>query len=186
LHLLRPNSSDENGGYSSDPLTQTQLHLSDVMPSASLSSSRRSNEKSLRKKRRHVKYGSSSDGSIVGRTPLNFSVHDTILFVRAASSVYLNSLSLRMSDGVVVKTLTGAIELLKIFGVKLFLSAVGETLQHWMRVVLMCGGARRANVRVEALEFLAFFLRLTWDSYGSLFRIRVPILATLTEGKVCF
>jgi hypothetical protein len=183
LYLLRSNSSEEGGFFSSDSLTHTPLHLSDVMPSASFSGSKRSNEKLLRKKRRHVKYGSSSDASFVGKSSLNFSINDTILFIRATSSVYLHALSLRVSDSVRVKTLTGAIELLKIFGVKLFLSAVGETLQHWMRLVLFCGGARRANVRIQALDFLALLLRVTWASHGSLSRIRVPIIATLTEGR---
>mmetsp|Transcript_28804 Transcript_28804/g.41262 ORF Transcript_28804/g.41262 Transcript_28804/m.41262 type:complete len:139 (-) Transcript_28804:526-942(-) len=50
-----------------------------------------------------------------------------------------------------------------------------------MRVVLMCGGARRANLRIQALDFLPVLLRLTWDGHGSLSRIRVPIFAALTE-----
>jgi len=50
-----------------------------------------------------------------------------------------------------------------------------------MRVVLLHCGARRANVRVQASEFLALVLRLTWDSYGSFFRVRVPLLAVQSE-----
>ena len=42
--------------------------------------------------------------------------------------------------------------------------------------------ARRANVRIQALDFLALLLRVTWASHGSLSRIRIPIIATLTEG----
>jgi len=112
---------------------------------------------------------------------LDFSHSDIVAFVRAAASVYLHSLSLRQSDIVCIKTLTAAIELVKIFGIKLFLEAVGETLQHWMRCILTHCGARRAEVRVQALEFLALVLRVTWDSYGSFFRIRVPLLAVQTE-----
>lgn len=112
---------------------------------------------------------------------LNFSVSDIVIFVRATTSLYLHCLSLRQSDVVVCKTLTAAVEILKIFGIKVFLAAVGETLQHWMRTVLMQCGARRANVRVQALEFLALILRLTWDSYGSFYRVRVPLLAIQME-----
>ena len=50
-----------------------------------------------------------------------------------------------------------------------------------MRVVLLHCGARRAKVRVQALEFLALILRLTWNSYGSFFRVRVPLLAVQSE-----
>jgi len=95
LYLLRPHSADNGGSFSNDLIAHTPLHLSDVMPSASFSGPRRGNEKTLRKKKRHAKYGSSSDGSFIGKSALNFSVSDTVLFVRATSSVYLHALSLR-------------------------------------------------------------------------------------------
>jgi len=65
--------------------------------------------------------------------------------------------------------------------IKLFLSAVGETLQHWMRVILEHCGARRAELRVDACEFLNLLLRLTYDSYGSFTRVRLPLLAVQSE-----
>ena len=112
---------------------------------------------------------------------LNFAVTDTIIFVRAATSVYLHALSMKQSDVVITKTLTAAVEIVKIFGIKLFLSAIGETLQHWMRVIVEHCGARRAELRVDACEFLNLLLRLTWDSYGSFSRIRLPLLAVQCE-----
>lgn len=114
-------------------------------------------------------------------SPVQFSNADTVVFVRAAASVYLHSLTLRESDIVITKTLMASVEIVKIFGIKVFLDAVGETLQHWMRVVMMHCGARRANVRVQSLEFLALILRVTWNSFGSFFRIRQPLLAVQTE-----
>lgn len=110
-----------------------------------------------------------------------FTYDEKVKFARAIASVYLNCLSLRQSDIVFMKTLIASIEILKVFGIELFLSAVGETLQHWMRVILVHCGARRAKVRVEASDFLALILRLTWDSYGSFFRVRIPLLAVQTE-----
>lgn len=112
---------------------------------------------------------------------LSFAVTDTIVFVRAATSVYLHALSMKQSDVVITKTLTAAVEIVKIFGIKLFLTAVGETLQHWMRVILEHCGARRAELRVDACEFLNLILRLTWDSYGSFTRVRLPLLAVQSE-----
>lgn len=112
---------------------------------------------------------------------LSFAVTDTIIFVRAATSVYLHALSMKQSDVVISKTLTAAVEIVKIFGIKLFLSAIGETLQHWMRVILEHCGARRADLRVDACEFLNLLLRLTWESYGSFTRIRLPLLAVQSE-----
>lgn len=110
-----------------------------------------------------------------------FSAADTVVFARAAGSVYLHALAARNSDIVTVKTLAAAVDLIKIFGVRLFLQSVGETLQHWMRVVMIHCGARRAEVRIQALEFLALVLRVTWDSFGSFLRIRLPLLAVQTE-----
>ncbi len=111
----------------------------------------------------------------------NFTHDEKVNFARAIASVYLNCLSLRQSDIVFIKTLIASIEILKVFGIELFISAVGETLQHWMRVILVHCGARRAKVRVEASDFLALILRLTWDSFGSFTRVRVPLLAVQTE-----
>ncbi len=112
---------------------------------------------------------------------IEFSYEDKVVFLRAIASVYLNCLSLRQSDVVLIKTLLASTEILKVFGIELFLTAVGETLQHWMRVILVHCGGRRAKVRVEALDFLALILRLHWDSFGSFTRVRVPLLATMTE-----
>ena len=112
---------------------------------------------------------------------IQFSYKDKVIFLRAVASVYLNCLSLRQSDVVLIKTLLASTEILKVFGIELFLTAVGETLQHWMRVILVHCGGRRAKVRVEALDFLALILRLHWDSFGSFTRVRVPLLATMAE-----
>jgi hypothetical protein len=120
-------------------------------------------------------------GKDLPNSGLNFSYLDTVIFVRAALSVFLHSLTLRQSDIVFVKTLNAAVEIVKIFGIKIFNEAVGETLQHWMRVVSFHCGSRRAEVRVPASDFLELILRSTWDTFGSFFRIRVPLLAVQTE-----
>jgi len=112
---------------------------------------------------------------------IGMTYNGTILFVRAATSVYLQSLALRQSDIVIVRTFKVAAEAIKIFGIKIFLEALGETLQHWMRVLFINCGARRALVRVEATDLLELLLRSTWECYGSFFRIRVPLLAVQTE-----
>lgn len=117
-------------------------------------------------------------GSCISST-LSFS--DTIIFVRGATSLYLHALALRESDIVVAKTFAFSSELIKIFGVKVFIEAVGETLQHWMRVISLHCGGRRAHVRIEATDFLELILRSTWECFGSFFRIRVPLLAVQTE-----
>ena len=127
----------------------------------------------------------SSKGSVDSRGSakpgLRFSYMDTVIFVRAATSVYLHSLTLRQSDIALVKTLNASVEIVKIFGIKIFNEAVGETLQHWMRVVSFHCGSRRAEVRVPASDFLELILRSTWDSFGSFFRIRLPLLSVQTE-----
>jgi hypothetical protein len=111
----------------------------------------------------------------------SFSYEDTIIFVRGATSVYLHSLALKESDIALVKTLNAAVEIIKIFGIKIFNEAVGETLQHWMRMITFHCGSRRAEVRVPASDFMELLLRSTWDCFGSFFRIRIPLLAVQIE-----
>ena len=110
-----------------------------------------------------------------------FSFVDIALFVRGVTSVYLQALSLRESDITVAKALEFSAKVIEIFGIKIFIEAVGETLQHWMRVISFHCGARRALVRIEATDLLELLLRSTWDCFGSFFRIRVPLLAVQTE-----
>lgn len=112
---------------------------------------------------------------------LGLSHYDVVLFVRAVASLYLHVLSLRQSDLVLVRTFKLTAEMLKIFGIKIVLEAIGETLQHWMRVLSLQFGARRSQVRVEATDLLELMLRSTWECFGSFFRIRVPLLAIQTE-----
>jgi len=112
---------------------------------------------------------------------LKFTYMDTVVFVRGATSVYLNSLALRESDIAIVKTLNASVEIIKIFGIKIFNEAVGETLQHWLRMITFHCGSRRAEVRVPASDFAELILRSTWDCFGSFFRIRIPLLAVQTE-----
>lgn len=112
---------------------------------------------------------------------LKFTYLDTIIFVRGATSIYLNSLVLRESDIAIVKTLNASVEIIKIFGIKIFNEAVGETLQHWLRMITFHCGSRRAEVRVPASDFAELILRSTWDCFGSFFRIRIPLLAVQTE-----
>jgi hypothetical protein len=112
---------------------------------------------------------------------IDYTYEEKIVFVQAVSSVYLTCLTLRQSDIVINKALVASVEVVKVFGIKLFVQAIGETLQHWMRLVLFHCSARRSKVRVEALEFLALILRLQWDCYGTFTRIRIPLLAVQTE-----
>jgi hypothetical protein len=117
----------------------------------------------------------------VSETLRRLTKEDVVLFVRGATSLYLHALALRESDIVSIRAFRVTAEIIKIFGIKTFLEAVGETLQHWMRVISLHCGARRANVRIEATDLLELILRSTWECYGSFFRIRVPLLAVQTE-----
>ncbi|KAG7374623.1 Dock homology region 2 domain containing protein [Nitzschia inconspicua] len=122
-----------------------------------------------------------SNGVSGNEADMNFSYTDTVIFVRGATSVYLNSLVLRESDIALVKTLNAAVEIIKIFGIKIFNEAVGETLQHWLRMITFHCGSRRAEVRIPASDFMELILRSTWDCFGSFFRIMIPLLAVQTE-----
>jgi hypothetical protein len=134
------------------------------------------------RRNRSVAKGRDSDtslGVLVNGQRLGYD--EVVHFLRAATSVYLQALALRQSDIVVVRTFRVTAEAIKIFGIRMFLLSIGETLQHWMRVIFINCGARRAQVRVEATDLLELLLRSTWECFGSFFRIRVPLLAVQTE-----
>ena len=84
------------------------------------------------------------------------------LFYVLQNKIFVNKFSMKQSDIVIKKALDGAVDIVKIFGIKLFLSALGETLQHWMRLILEHCGARRQQLRRDACEFMHLLLRLTW------------------------
>ncbi|GMI04192.1 hypothetical protein TrRE_jg1812, partial [Triparma retinervis] len=117
----------------------------------------------------------------VGNYELNYSVADLALFVKSVGSVYLEGLSLNQSDGCIVDLILASVELLKAFGLKLFLVAMGDSLQDLLRVLLFHAGARRATVRVQALEFLVLLLRACWAGHGTLTKVRIPCLAVFVE-----
>jgi hypothetical protein len=124
-------------------------------------------------------YGISDDDAVP-----KFSYVDTVIFVRGATSVYLNSLVLRESDITLVKTLNASVEIIKIFGIKIFNVAVGETLQNWLRMITFHCGSRRVEVRIPASDFIMeLILRSTWECFGSFLHIRIPLLAVQTEVR---
>ena len=180
LFLLRPSADGETAPMSLSPSISLTKQLGDrFVSTTTLKGNSFNSDQSDSNK-------DAPEGTKIGKKSkegkaLNFTVADTVIFARATTSVYLHSLSLRQSDVVIMQTLVFSEEIVKIFGIKIFLAAVGETLQHWMRVVLFHCGDRRADVRVQALEFLALILRLTWDSFGSFSRVRVPLIAVQIE-----
>ena len=112
-----------------------------------------------------------------------FSVADVATIVRTVASVYLHGLSLHISDAAAISFISASVELLKAVGLNLFLVALEDTLQDWMRVLFLHTGARRATVRVQALEFIVLLLRANWTAFGNLTTLKTPSLAVF--GEVC-
>ena len=122
-----------------------------------------------------------NDAMVSLKDKFNFSTDDYVSFTRFVSSVYLTCLSLNQSDLVYIKAIVASVEIVKVFGIEIFISAVGETINHWMRIILWLCAARRKEVRISTLDFLALLLRLSWDSFGSFSMIRIPSLSVITE-----
>lgn len=121
----------------------------------------------------HVHLSSSKTGP--------FSVADVSSIVRTIASVYLHGLSLHISDAAATGLIAASVELLKAVGLNMFLLSLQDSLQDWMRMLLLHSGARRATVRVQALEFLVLLLRASWTTFGTLSKIRLPALAIFAE-----
>ncbi|GMH77896.1 hypothetical protein TL16_g07578 [Triparma laevis f. inornata] len=110
-----------------------------------------------------------------------FSVADVASIVRTIASVYLHGLSLHISDAAATGLIAASVELLKAVGLNMFILSLQDSLQDWMRMLLLHSGARRATVRVQALEFLVLLLRASWTTFGTLSKIRLPALAIFAE-----
>ena len=141
----------------------------------------------------HVEHLASAPPNLPADSLLRYSTADVTFVVRSVGAVYLNGLrgapnSSSGDDPAGPSTststallLSSSVELLKFFGLKVFIAGVGDRLQDWIRLLLLHSGSHNVTVRVAALELMALLLRACWNSFGSLTKIRVPCLAVFVE-----
>ena len=77
--------------------------------------------------------------------------------------------------------LGGASQILEKFGPSIFLSVVGDSLQHWARVILTHMNNVSLAVRSLAVDFLVSLFGGTFDEFGSVDEISLVILTIMPE-----
>lgn len=102
-------------------------------------------------------------------------------FIRMCSSVILHALYCHQEDPAIVKLLSLAKIIVKRFGAKIFLGAVEDSLQDWMRSVLYHCASQYKVVRNSASNFLLFLLRSSFNYLGSLTLIVNTVLAIMND-----
>jgi len=110
---------------------------------------------------------------------IDFTISDVITTTHHILDVHLFALASNQSDHSIELFIKGGTEVLKLLGIRLFLRANerNDSLQHWCRVLLFHSGAKRSRVRVMAVDMLHLIMRTTFSAFGSLSKIRVPIVA---------
>ncbi|CAB1104889.1 unnamed protein product [Ectocarpus sp. CCAP 1310/34] len=103
--------------------------------------------------------------------------------VRRVLSSLLHALSVRQSDVCLVRLLEGAIDFLRRYGARVFVSSVGDRMQDWLRSTLVHCNAQRYRLRTAGRNFLTYLLRSAFHYYGSIGVVRKPLMAVF-QGMI--
>lgn len=80
-----------------------------------------------------------------------------------------------------LRALGGALQALEQFGISIFLSAVGNTLQHWLRIILSLMNSTSLSVRSISVDFVLSLLGNAFDLLGSVDDILMVFVSVLPE-----
>ncbi|CAM9251564.1 unnamed protein product [Ascophyllum nodosum] len=103
--------------------------------------------------------------------------------VQRVLSSLLHALSVRQSDVCLVRLFEGAIDFLRRYGARVFVSSVGNRMQDWLRRTLIHCNAQRYRLRTAGRNFLTYLLRSAFHYYGSIGVVRKPLMAVF-QGMI--
>ncbi|CAN0055320.1 unnamed protein product [Pylaiella littoralis] len=103
--------------------------------------------------------------------------------VRRVLSSLLHALSVRQSDVCLVRLFEGAIDFLRRYGARVFVSSVGDRMQDWLRSTLIYCNAQRYRLRTAGRNFLTYLLRSAFHYFGSIGVVRQPLMAVF-QGMI--
>jgi hypothetical protein len=104
-----------------------------------------------------------------------------ILFVRMALSVLLHALYCNQSDDSLVDLYICANAVVRQFGARVFLAAVEDALQYWLRVCLFHFASVSTTVRESACNFFLCLARASYHYLGSFTLISTTVLAVVDD-----
>mmetsp|Transcript_42396 Transcript_42396/g.102457 ORF Transcript_42396/g.102457 Transcript_42396/m.102457 type:complete len:2457 (+) Transcript_42396:97-7467(+) len=80
-----------------------------------------------------------------------------------------------------LRAIGGAIQALESFGVDIFLEVTGDSLQHWLRVVLGLMNSVALSVRSIAVDFVVSLMGSTFDAMGNIDELALTFATVLPE-----
>ncbi len=104
-----------------------------------------------------------------------------ILFMRMALSVLLHALYCNQSDTSIVDLYICANAVVRQFGARVFLAAVEDALQYWLRICLFHFASSSLTVRESACNFFLCLARASYHYLGSFTLISTTVLAVVDD-----
>lgn len=104
-----------------------------------------------------------------------------VYFMRLASTVVLHALYCNQEDAVVMKLFRTASIIIRNFGAKVFLVAVEDSLQDWMRVSIYHCASQNEAVSDTASNFVLYVLRACFHYLGSATLVSNTVLAVIND-----
>lgn len=104
-----------------------------------------------------------------------------VYFMREALSVILHGLYCNQTDELVCLLFDAASTAIRNFGAKVFLVAVEDSLQDWMRASLFHCGSHSKSVTHTASNFILYLLRACYHYLGSTTLVANTILAVIND-----
>jgi hypothetical protein len=104
-----------------------------------------------------------------------------VYFMREALSVILHGLYCHQSDEMVCLLFNAASTAIRNFGAKVFLVAVEDSLQDWMRAALFHCGAHSKTITHTACNFVLYLLRACFHFLGSATLVANTVLAVIND-----
>lgn len=123
-----------------------------------------------------------SDRSLIMPLSLDTPRTMTLKVVRYSLFTALHGLYCHQTVGSVISFLHIPRQVLRVYGVEIFLSAVGDTLQDWVRVLFRCFSYSQIEVTNTACELIVLLLSSCYRLYGSTTRIADVLKAVLFDS----
>ncbi|GKY93334.1 hypothetical protein MPSEU_000301000 [Mayamaea pseudoterrestris] len=94
----------------------------------------------------------------------------------------LHILTMPQSPVTHLRAVGGALQVLELFGVEVFLEVTGQELQHWLRVILSLMNSTSLSVRSIAVDFFVSLLGSTYDFLGCTDELTITFATLLPES----
>ncbi|RYH30550.1 hypothetical protein EON65_04840 [archaeon] len=103
-------------------------------------------------------------------------------FIRMSLCVLLHGLFCNQTEEMVVDLFLSTVSVIRKFGAKMFLLAVEDSLQYWLRIAIFYCGFSNPAIQGGACDFLLCMLRACFHYFGSFTLISNTLLAVLGDS----